>query len=264
MPIWVMVIKNRLPELWRLIFFDPASDSEFRLTEPQPPSQPPNERIFNAPSVAVLVATSILILHQAQDWVEASDPYLIAMFAFQPSSLVRGEAWPGVLTSMFLHAGWTHAAMNALGAIAFGPPVARPMKGAAGTLGFLLFYLACGVIATLGYGLLHLDSDGLLVGASGAVFGLTGAALRLLGRRSGLLRPLTDRRFLVPASVLMAVNALIGVIGLAPGMGSVQVAWEAHAFGFVAGALLIGPWVGIFGNQAKRFDSTADLRDGSV
>lgn len=241
--------------------FTPASESEAPLTETPRLSPSPREPVFNAPFVAVLVAASILLLNLAQERMEASDPYLVLALAFQPMSLVRGDAWPGVLTSMFLHAGWAHAGMNALGAIAFAPPVARQMKGPQGAVAFLLFYMACGVIATIGYGLLHLDSDQLLVGASGAVFGLTGAALRLLGRRGGRLRALTDRRFLVPAGVLMAVNALFGIIGLAPGMGSVQIAWEAHAVGFIAGALLAGPWISIFGDRPKRFDSPADLRD---
>ena len=218
--------------------------------------------MFNAPATALLVVASIPFLNQVQVWATGLDPHLILKLAFQPSSLQRNEAWPGLLTSMFLHAGWAHAGMNALGAIAFAPPVARAMKGLPGAVGFLVFYIACGVIATLGYGLAHLDSDGFLVGASGAVFGLTGAALRLLGR-GGRLRALTDRRFLMPAGVLMAVNALVGLMGLVPGMGSAQIAWEAHAVGFVAGALMIGPWLRIVGDQTKRFDSPADLRDAS-
>jgi membrane associated rhomboid family serine protease len=37
------------------------------------------------------------------------------------------------------------------------------------------------------------------------------------------------------------VNLLVGVLGVAPGMGDAQVAWEAHLFGYAAGLLLIGP-----------------------
>ncbi|MFN7618845.1 MAG: rhomboid family intramembrane serine protease, partial [bacterium] len=44
--------------------------------------------------------------------------------AFRPSSLWTGQWWPGLLTSMFVHGGWAHVGMNAVAALAFGPPVA--------------------------------------------------------------------------------------------------------------------------------------------
>ncbi|RZI98151.1 MAG: rhomboid family intramembrane serine protease [Brevundimonas sp.] len=194
-------------------------------------------------------------------WVQARDPALIQAYGFIPASLLHGGWWPGVLTSMFLHANWAHVGMNALGALAFAPPVARVMKGGAGVVGFLLFYMVCGVLAAAGYGLVHPDSGATLVGASGAVFGLIGAGLRLLRVKDGRPRRLTDRRFLVPAGVLMAVNAATGLAGLVPGAGDLQVAWEAHAVGFVAGALLIGPWLRLFGAKPAPFDSRADLGD---
>jgi membrane associated rhomboid family serine protease len=181
--------------------------------------------------------------------------------AFRPASLTDGQWWPGVLTAMFLHAGWAHVGMNAVGALAFGPPVARLFPGARGAGAFFLFYMACGVAAALGYGLIHLDSQAVMVGASGAVFGLMGAAIRLLGRKSGRLRSLTDRRVLTTGAALMAANALIGLIGFAPGAEGLQIAWEAHAFGFLFGLLAIGPWMKLFGRRAPAFDSSADLRD---
>ena len=181
--------------------------------------------------------------------------------AFRPSSLADGDWWPGVLTAMFLHAGWAHVGMNAAGALAFGPPVARLGQGARGAAAFLLFYMACGVVAALGYGLIHLGSQDIMVGASGAVFGLMGAAIRLLGRRNGVLRSITDRRALTTAGALMAVNALIGLIGFAPGVEAAGIAWEAHAFGFLFGYLTIGAWTRLFGPRRPAFDSTADLRD---
>lgn len=182
-------------------------------------------------------------------------------FAFRPSSLWTGDWWPGLVTSMFVHGGWVHVAMNAAGALAFGPPVARLAGGGKGAVAFLLFYIVCGLVATGGYGLIHPDSYDSLIGASGAVFGLMGGALRLLGRRDQTLRSLGDRRFLTPAAVLMAVNAAVGLAGLAPGMEGARIAWEAHAFGFVCGALLIGPWAKVFGSRGAPFASPADLGD---
>lgn len=217
--------------------------------------------MFNAPAVALAVAASIPALNWLQETVGRADPHLIAALAFQPSDLWRDGGLPGLVTAMFLHDGWAHALMNALAALAFGPPVARLMRGASGAIGFLLFYIACGIVAALGYGLLHPASDDLLVGASGAVFGLVGAALRLVGRRKGGIRGLTDPAFLRPAAVLMLVNVATGLIGFAPGMEGARIAWEAHAVGFVFGALVIGPWRRLFDRPAAAFDSGTDISD---
>lgn len=219
--------------------------------------QPP-ERIVNAPLVAVLTAVSMPVLY----WFQARLPDGGLSFAFRPSSLWEGQGWwPGLFSSMFVHGGWAHVAMNAVAALAFGPPVARQLPGPVGTAAFLLFYVACGVLATVGYSLVHPDSFDALVGASGAVFGLMGAAIRVLGRQDRDLTSLGDRRFLMTAAAIMGVNAAAGLIGLAPGAGGASVAWEAHAFGFVAGALLIGPWRRLGGQPRGAFDSRPDLRD---
>ena len=73
-----------------------------------------------------------------------------------------------------------------------------------------------------------------------------------------------NRRFLVMAGVIMVVNAGAGLIGLAPGAEGARVAWEAHAFGFIAGALLIGPWVKVFRSRRTSFASPPDLGDPSA
>lgn len=227
--------------------------------EPVPTPPPPrasSEPIFNAPLAALLVVASIPALNLAQEQI----PYHWLRFAFRPDTLTAGGWWPGLVTAMFLHAGWGHALMNALGALAFAPPVARLFPGLRGGLAFVGFYMACGVVAALGYGLIHLNSDALMVGASGAVFGLTGAAIRLLGRRNGRLRSLKDRRVLSTSIALMAVNLAVGLIGFAPGVDAGGIAWEAHAVGYVFGLLAIGPWAKLFGGASK-FDSRPDSRD---
>lgn len=217
---------------------------------------PGSERVFNAPLVAVLTAVSI----PAFFIVQRELPDGGFGFAFQPSSLADGHWWPGLLTAMFVHASWGHVAMNTLGAVVFGPPVARLMPGLRGAAAFLLFYMACGVAAALGYGLVHIQSHDIAVGASGAIFGLTGAAIRLLGRRDGRLRSLTDRRVLSISATLMAVNLAVGLIGLVPGAEGAKVAWEAHAFGYLFGLLAIGPWSRLFRGRTG-FDSPADPGD---
>lgn len=152
--------------------------------------------------------------------------------------------------------------INAVFALAFGPPVARLFPGFRGALIFLAYYIACGLAGTLGYGLVHLDSAVPLVGASGAVTGLLGGAVRLLGA-GGAVLPLTDRRVIGMSVVILLTNAASGLIGLSAGVMGAQIAWEAHGFGFVAGLLLIGPAARWFGRSDRGFDSPAALRDPS-
>jgi len=224
---------------------------------PIPLTDTPHEPVLNAPLVAVLTAASMPVLY----WFQERLPDGGLSYAFRPSSLWDGYWWPGLVTSMLVHGGWAHVAMNAVAALAFGAPVARLLPGAKGVAGFFALYIVCGLLAAAGYGLVHPHSNDALVGASGAVFGLMGGAIRLLGRRNGRLRSLHDRRFLVTAGVIMAVNAATGLVGLAPGAEGARIAWEAHAFGFVAGALLIGPLARMFARPREAFDSPDDSRD---
>lgn len=217
---------------------------------------PPREKIFNAPLLPVLVALSMPAFYALQRL--APDEGL--RWAFFPITLTEGGWWPGVLTSMILHGGWAHALVNAGFAFAFGPPVARLFAGARGAGIFLAYYIVCGLVATLGYGLVNLGSYQPMVGASGAVTGLLGGAVRLMGT-SGWPRPLTDRRVIGMSLAILGLNLVTGLIGFAPGTEGVQVAWEAHAFGFLAGLLLIGPLARIFGLRQAGFASDLGMGD---
>jgi membrane associated rhomboid family serine protease len=208
--------------------------------EPQPNPRPAREPIFNAPWPALLI-TAVIVLGYGVQSVLPEGPVLEAL-AFSPAGLAEGRWWTTV-TALFLHGGWPHALTNAAFALAFGTPVARFFgEQARGAVGFFAFYLAAGVLSTLGYALLHLGSPGLLVGASGAVSGLMGAAARLIAGR-GRLGALNSPAVLGMGAALLIVNLLIGGLGssLIPGTGGAGIAWEAHLFGFAAGVFLVGP-----------------------
>lgn len=216
---------------------------------------PPRERIFNAPLLAVLLAASMPALYVLQE--RSRDNWL--GLAFAPVDLGEGR-YGGLFTSMLVHGGWVHALMNAVAALTFGAPVARLFRGPAGAGVFLALYICAGIFATLGYGLVHLGSPDSLVGASGAVFGLIGAATRLLGG-GGRVLPLTNRSVITTSIAWMGINAVVGLIGFAPGAEGARIAWEAHAFGFLFGILAIGHLARLFARPDEWFDSSGGLGD---
>lgn len=197
--------------------------------------RPPREKIFNTPFLPLLVAASMPVLFYLQERL----PDQGLSMALAPADLWRGQ-WTGLFTSMLLHGGWGHVTMNAVGALTFGAPAARLMERGLGPLVFILFYIAAGVISAFGYCLVHPTSTAPLVGASGAVFGLIGAATRMMGGHGRVL-PLFHPLVLKASVAWMAANLIVGLIGLAPGADGARIAWEAHAVGFLFGLLAIGP-----------------------
>lgn len=233
------------PHLWPMSSLDPRFDV--------PP--PVREPVFNAPLLALLVGASMPALYFFQERLADGG----AAWAFVPADLAEGR-FGGLFTSMLLHGGWTHAIMNAVGAVVFGAPVARMLTGVRGVPAFFALYIGAGVLAAFGFGLVHWGSHDALVGASGAVFGLIGAAMRLTGGRGRVL-PLTDPGLIKASLAWMAVNLIAGLVGLAPGVEGARIAWEAHAFGYLVGVLAIGPLARWFGNTNPAFDSSARLGD---
>jgi membrane associated rhomboid family serine protease len=209
------------------------------------PNVPPEHQpIGNAPWPVVLVMGSVVLAYALQTRV----PLNVAAdaFAFSPSLLGHGGE-PRLVTSLFVHGSWAHALMNAAFILAFGAPVARFFGPRTfGVILFLSFYIACGVLAGLGFAALHWGQAAGLVGASGAASGLMGAAARLIGGR-GEVGPVFSRAVTGMGAGWIVVNIIMAVAGgtLIPGAGGAAIGWEAHLAGFAAGVLLLGPfgWV---------------------
>ncbi len=212
----------------------------------QPPRPPASggagdgrEPAFKAPWPVLVVVASILGLYAVQALAGRPDQ-IEAAFGFSPAELKDGR-WGGLITALFVHAGWPHALLNAIAALAFGAPVACLLgTGVWRGLAFFAFYILCGVVGSLGFALLHLGSGAVLVGASGAVSGLMGAASRLVERAGGLA-PFSNRTVIGMGASWVVVNLLLAVFGFAAASGGAPIAWEAHLFGYAAGLLAIGP-----------------------
>jgi len=149
--------------------------------------------------------------------------------------LVLVPTWLTPITSLFLHGGWMHLIFNMLFLWVFGDAIEDSM----GHIRFIIFYLLCGVIATMAHVALSIDSQAPLVGASGAISGVLGAYL-VLHPKSRLLVLFMH---IIPLR-LPAIVVLLGWIGfqfLSLGSES-DTAWWAHIGGFVAGMVLIAPF----------------------
>jgi membrane associated rhomboid family serine protease len=139
----------------------------------------------------------------------------------------------GILTSMFLHAGWAHILGNMIYLWVFGDDI----EEALGPWRFLLFYFAAGIAAALAFVAVNPSSTVPLVGASGAIAGILAAYL--------MLRPCAKVTvFVFRAVVRVRAYWAIGgwgvlqVISMGVAGKDDDVAYMAHVGGFLAGALL--------------------------
>jgi len=114
-----------------------------------------------------LIAANVLIFLFTERAVIESNPNIDDFF-LNPLS----PQFEQFLTYQFLHFGKMHIIFNMLFLYVFGNAVEDRM----GRLGYLLFYLAGGVLAGLGHCLV---SDNPVLGASGAIAAVTGAYLAL-------------------------------------------------------------------------------------
>ena len=158
------------------------------------------------------------------------------------------QLWQPLFTSLFLHGGLLHMAFNLLFLGVFGPGVEDRL----GRIKFLLFYGACGVMATLAHVITHPTSDIPTIGASGAIAGVLGAYLILLPKSWILtyfppifLFPVPAWLFLIAWMAGQIANAIWSLpLGFVTREIS-DVAWMAHIGGFALGvswAWTIKPW----------------------
>jgi membrane associated rhomboid family serine protease len=141
-----------------------------------------------------------------------------------------------LLTSMFMHGGWLHILGNMLYLWIFGDQT----ESLLGHGRFLVFYLVCGLAASLAQILVAPDSVVPSLGASGAIAGVLGAYLVKFPRnrvRVLVMRGITE----LPAVVVLGmwiVRQLVSQVSTAAGEAA-GVAYMAHIGGFIAGLALV-------------------------
>jgi membrane associated rhomboid family serine protease len=154
-------------------------------------------------------------------------------FGIVPQKILDGEGLYSIVTNIFLHGGWSHLLGNMLFLFIFGDNIEDRL----GHIRYIIFYLVCGVTASIIWMVTALNSPFPAVGASGAISGVLGAYFVLYPRAR--IKTLMSFGFFirvtrVPAWVMIGMwfvyQLLLAFIPLNTG-----VAYWAHVGGFVVG-----------------------------
>lgn len=177
------------------------------------------------------VVSTIVIIHIAM-WL-LTDLFPISFFEMlydlgvgRHYEIHNGEYWR-FLTPLFLHGGLTHMLFNSFSLVLFGPALEQML----GKTKFLLAYLGAGVLANIATFIINPAFHFAHVGASGAIFGLFGIYIFMVGFRKHLIDSQS-------AQIIM----IIFIIGLVMTFLRPNINQFAHILGFVAG-FLIAPLV---------------------
>jgi membrane associated rhomboid family serine protease len=195
-----------------------------------------------------LIALNVLVFL----WEISLGPRGFRQFTLQfgniPWEIVTGRDLPPLiaplpvhitlLTAMFMHGSWLHLLGNMLYLWVFGDNVEDSM----GHGRYLIFYLICGVLASLTHIAFNLNSQVPAVGASGAISGVLGAYFVL--HPNGQVRTLWIffifiRVIYLPAWLLLGAYFVLQFVQASYGGADSGIAVWAHIGGFIAGAVLI-------------------------
>ncbi len=185
----------------------------------------------------VVFLYQITLTHRAQDALA----HVYGTVPIHYAQLLAGRghlesALIPLFTSMFLHGGPAHLLGNMLFLWIFGDNV----EDFFGHIGYLAFYLFCGVTSGLTHILFNLHSSVPAVGASGAISGVLGAYLLLYPSNRVLTLILI---FVVPLPAFIILGYWF-LLQFAAGLSSLGaaatggVAWWAHIGGFLTGLLI--------------------------
>jgi membrane associated rhomboid family serine protease len=192
----------------------------------------------NSTRRTIPVVTYVLILINVLVFLaeQMGGDNFIYSWSFTPYYFLQnpGVEWVTIFTSMFLHASWMHIIGNMLYLFIFGDNVEDRM----GHIGFLIFYLLCGVAATMAQLFFTASADLTVptLGASGAIAGVLASYLVLFPRQR--VRVLVFA-WVIPLPALVVIGLWFALqIFSQLGAANSGVAYMAHIGGFIAGLVL--------------------------
>lgn len=140
-----------------------------------------------------------------------------------------------LITYAFLHADWLHLLTNMLFLFVFGDNI----EDAMGHFRYFVFYLATSILAAGAHLVMNLDSNGPLIGASGAVAGILGAYIVLFPHARVFVLAKIFIPIPLPVPAFWFLGFWIGTqffYAIIASGGTV--AWWAHIGGMISGAAL--------------------------
>ena len=194
----------------------------------------------------VLIIINVLMFFWELSLGPNLEPALSAV-AFVPARFWLSPLGPGnifsIFVSMFLHGGFLHLGGNMLYLWIFGDNIEDRL----GHGRYLIFYLLCGIAATLAHAITNASSPVPSIGASGAIAGVLGGYLVLFPKARVLtLIPIfffiTIRE--IPAIIVLGLWFVLQLFVGVGSFGAVDpnaggVAYFAHIGGFIFGMLLV-------------------------
>jgi membrane associated rhomboid family serine protease len=191
------------------------------------------------PWLLYMLITSIVLAFLWSTWVVSSfgeaGTALVDQYKLVPARITEGEQVWGLVTRGWLHSGWAHLLGNMYFLFVFGDNI----EDRAGRRGFALLYGVALLASAFAYWVVDMHSTTSVLGASGAVSGVTGAYF-VLFPRVRLWVSLFIVRVKVPAAGFFLTWLALNVVGLASGAGGV--AWESHLGGFATGVIVGALW----------------------
>ena len=186
-----------------------------------------------------IIAINVLVFI-LQFNLSISNPTAEESFIYNFGFIPANFSFITIFTSMFLHGGFSHIMGNMWFLWVFGDNV----EGVLGHAKYALFYILCGVAATISQLLINPASTIPMVGASGAIAGVLGMYMIRFPKAN-----VHVFAFIIIFFTTFRIPALF-VLGfwffnqLTNGLGSLGfnttggVAWFAHIGGFIAGIML--------------------------
>ncbi len=195
---------------------------------------------YTAPVVTtLLIVACALVFFFELSLDDYSRNYFITRYGLIPAHMRPFT----LVSSMFLHGGWSHILGNMLFLWAFG----KSLEDAMGHTRFLGFYMVCGIAAGITHVFFNPYTPLPTVGASGAIAGVMGAYLVKFPRARihtliflFIFVTTTD----VPAAFILVYWFVTQLFSEYGSITSTQVtpggvAYAAHIGGFVAGMILV-------------------------
>ena len=195
--------------------------------------------------VTYLVLLAYITLAFLTDPIQPPVLELINYGASSPLLVQDGQLWR-LLAAAFLHGGLLHLAFNAYCMAMLGPA----LESSIGSLRFALLYVVAAVGGNIVATIWSWSPAGLVVGGSGAIFGICGAMIAISMRRGRHLFEFLD--FAGPRSLLwmLGINLLIGFL-------VEEIGNAAHIGGLIAGFALA--FVFLHRGRNERIDGPSRL-----